>query len=59
MKVSRLTFVKDDYIIILCIPEAKVEEVTVKKNVRKKDVEYDIGHVQTQTKDVAVTIFSV
>ena len=46
-------------ILFSCIPEAKVEEVTVKKNVRKKDVEYDIGHVQTQTKDVAVTIFSV
>ena len=46
-------------VLFICIPKAKVEEVAVKKNVRKKDVEYDIGHVQTQTKDVTVTIFSV
>ena len=39
--------------------EAKVEKVTAEKNIHKKDVEYDIGHVQTQTENVAVAIFSV
>ena len=39
--------------------EAKVEEVTTEKNVHEKDVEYDIGQVQTQTENVAVAIFSV
>ena len=43
----------------LFLLEAKVEEVTTEKNVHKKDVEYDICQVQTQTENVAVAIFSV
>ena len=39
--------------------EAKVEEVTTEKNVHKKNVEHDICHVQTQTENVAIAIFSV